>query len=538
MGSLSNYGALARGLLIPIYDLSPAGRGFSYLRATCPHSFRACVQSIALIIVSLTDTNGGTYRVLSGELITVRRLRMITFLHLSDIHFTNRDHGTQFDLDQQIRRALLEDVEQKPADGVDYDGVLITGDIAYRGQQKEYDIAKVFLSELFVRTGASAINTCMVPGNHDVDRKYVEPDLPLWAAHAKLREANNPTVWRDHIYKQLVKDPQRSLLAPLTGYNNFAQGYGCFTGMVPSLVAGEPDIPQLAWQRIFEKPLEDGSRVRLHGLNSALISDEGDAPGKLLVSDFQTSHFQRTTKVVDLVMCHHPPEWLMDKADVRKALRSFAPVALFGHEHDARVTGDKKEVHLFAGAVQPSRRDPNWLPTYHILQLSIVLDGDKRVLVVKVHTREYTTDPPCRFRPRRNEDELTVDEHHIVLPSAKMAPPRKIISVASETTSALPSGKENTMPAAEPTAPTPGDTAQHELLVYFFQLKTPQRYEAAFKAGLLRDGDDALDPQVMWAEVFRRAAQEQRLNTFWAAVADHVPAMKQKPNPFKNDPHA
>jgi len=52
---------------------------------------------------------------------------MITLVHLSDIHFSPRDDLSQFDLDQQIRKALLEDLEQKPADGANYAGVLITG---------------------------------------------------------------------------------------------------------------------------------------------------------------------------------------------------------------------------------------------------------------------------------------------------------------------------------------------------------------------------------------------------------------------------
>src|ERR1035438_1666031 len=127
---------------------------------------------------------------------------MITFVHLSDIHFVDRDHGTQFDLDQQIRRALLDDLVLKPADGANYDGVLITGDIAFGGKQEEYKCAQEWLDKVFAQTGTAAANTYMVPGNHDVDRAFVEPDLPLWAAHAGIREATDPIVWHDHIYKQ------------------------------------------------------------------------------------------------------------------------------------------------------------------------------------------------------------------------------------------------------------------------------------------------------------------------------------------------
>ena len=444
---------------------------------------------------------------------------MITFVHLSDIHFSPRDDLSQFDLDQHIRRALLEDLERKPADGASYDGLLITGDIAYGGKLEEYKTAQRFLDEVFNRTGASVTSTYMVPGNHDVDRDYVEPEFPLWDSHVRLRQTADPVVWRDLIVKQLQRDPLHSMLAPLKSYNDFAQGYGCLT---------KPD--QLAWHRIFNKTLDDGRAIRLHGLNSALVSDKGDAPGNLLVSDFQTSHFAHTPGVVDVVLCHHPPDWLMDKSALRNALRTFAPVALFGHEHSTRVAPDAKQVQLFAGAVQPSRRDPgDWLPTYHILQLLVEGADGKRELVVRIHTREFDKDN-YKFRPRLNENDEHVDEHRLSVGAwTQPTAATKIVecSPAPELCSTVD------VKVAEPTMPTQTETAKRELLVYFFRLGTPDRYSAANEAGLLRDGDDALPPQAMWAEVFRRATEEtQGLVKFWTAVASRTQALKGSPNPF------
>jgi hypothetical protein len=237
-------------------------------------------------------------------------------------------------------------------------------------------------------------------------------------------------------------------------------------------------------------------------------------------------------------MCHHPPEWLMDKNTIRSQLDTFVRIALFGHEHHTGVTADKKSVRLFAGAVQPSRRDPaHWRPTYHILQLSIASGEAKRELVVRIHTREFTTDAPIRFQGRRNEQELTFDDYRIELPLLKKdATPE--ISVATHTIPGVSLEEVITMQPAEPRTPTPVEIAQHELLVHFFQLLTPQRYQAAFRADLLRDGDDALDPQVMWAEVFRRAEVDKKLGKFWAAVSEYIPTMRAKPNPFPTETHA
>jgi predicted phosphodiesterase len=448
---------------------------------------------------------------------------MLTFIHLSDIHFSSGDDASQFDLNQQIRRALLEDLGARQADGAHYDALLVTGDIAYSGKEEEYDSAKQWLEEVYLRTGLSMKRTYVVPGNHDVDRRLVEPTFPLWASHEDIRRAANSVHWRATIETQLKRDRSHLLLAPLRTYNGFAQGCACKT-----------TADDLAWSIDFPCPLELGFIVRLRGLNSALISDAGDAPSKLLVSEFQTAKLADAPGVINVVLCHHPPDWLMDKAALREVLRRFAPVTLFGHEHSVRVDYDEKQVQLFAGAVQPSRNETGWLPTYHILQLAIAGTAGQPELRVRVHTREFHN---FRFRAWRFEDDQTILERRIAVP------PWDALSVVSETmvanTAEIVLNSGATMaPNGQNIANAQASDAQRELLVYFFQLRTPQRYEAAFNAGLLRDGDDALEPQSMWAEVFRRAAAEMKLNDFWTAVAAHTPAMAGKPNPFPRDTHA
>jgi hypothetical protein len=203
-------------------------------------------------------------------------------------------------------------------------------------------------------------------------------------------------------------------------------------------------------------------------------------------------------------------------------------VALFGHEHIVRLDSDEKQVRLFAGALQPDRDASDWLPTYHILQLAIDGTAEQPKLLVRVHTREFHN---YRFRAWHNEDNLTVFERCLAVPPWIAAAAQ--LDGADATAPKTVLNSATTMGDTEAqTANMPVMDAQRELLVYFFQLRTPQRYEAAFKAGLLRDGDDALDPQVMWAEVFRRAAEENKLGAFWTAVAAHTPGMTQKPNPF------
>jgi predicted MPP superfamily phosphohydrolase len=457
---------------------------------------------------------------------------MITFVHLSDIHFIDRDHATQFDIDQTIRRALIEDLVRKPASGANYDGLLITGDVAFGGKYEEYKRAQEWIDEIAAKTGTSPVNTYVVPGNHDADRSFVKVGLPLWAAHAELRSSDNRNVWHDRIYQQLVADPLQTLLAPLKEYNDFAQRYGCYTGMVKAAVAGEADKPHLAWQRVFEKPLEDGRHIRLHGLNSVLISDEGDAAGKMIVSDYQTSHFEHSPDLIEVVMCHHPPEWLMDKTEIRNALSSFVSIGLFGHEHSTRVEANENFVQLFAGAVQPSRRDSSWLPTYHIIRIGIENNGKQPKLLVQIHTREFDK-TTFSFRARRNRGEQPMEEYRLNIPKWDAPAKTDPIPVAIGVRIEVSSQTSSIMTDAETSTPTNSETAQRELMFYFFRLLNPARYAAADEAGLLKEGDDALNPQVMWAEVFHRAASENKLASFWSAVASRTPSLQKNQNPFK-----
>src|SRR5581483_4063687 len=80
--------------------------------------------------------------------------RALTFLHLSDIHFRHRARSsTQFDLETQLRKPLLDDIVSKPANGAAYDGLFVTGDIAFGGKKEEYEKAKGWLEEIYSKAG-------------------------------------------------------------------------------------------------------------------------------------------------------------------------------------------------------------------------------------------------------------------------------------------------------------------------------------------------------------------------------------------------
>lgn len=444
--------------------------------------------------------------------------RVLTFLHLSDIHFRHRaGSSTQFDLEAQLRKPFLDDIISKPANGAAYDGLFITGDIAFGGKKEEYEKAKGWLEEIYSKAGVLPERTYVIPGNHDVNRAMVPPKGAIWNNHAVLRAESNKVVRREILQTQLSKDPACDPLGPLEQYNEFAQRYNCRTAK-----------DKLAWVEIFPLCLSDGSILRINGLNSAINSDEDDDVGKLYVAPFQTQHFSRDAGVTDLVLCHHPPHWMLDMMEIDGALKSYARVALFGHEHNHRTQRVDNTVQLFAGAVHPAARDPDWLPTYHILQLSIEGTGKNRKLTVRIFSRELRA-LEHSFVARMATDNRPFEERIVDL-TEWQRPTRIPVAISAESNVYC---QQNAMTSEKvQTDETTTSPAFRELIVYFHRLSTPVRYKISTDLNLLLDGDD-VPPQQQWDLVFKRAREGNRLGELWDAVAKYDTVFASRGNPFK-----
>jgi len=94
----------------------------------------------------------------------------LSFIHLSDIHFT-KFSGDNLDLDRDLRNEILRDIRinAKKAIGKP-DGILVCGDIAYSGKVDEYERANQFLKEICSILEIPETSVFCVPGNHDVDQ--------------------------------------------------------------------------------------------------------------------------------------------------------------------------------------------------------------------------------------------------------------------------------------------------------------------------------------------------------------------------------
>jgi len=441
---------------------------------------------------------------------------MLSFLHLSDLHLTTVDAGTQFDADLKIRDALLADLGK---DGrTKFDGILVTGDIAYHGRADEFTRAKKWFEDVRVVSQAAPEALFVVPGNHDVNQVTASKDSSLWELHQSLRKSM-PYEDRLASLNKKLHDPF-DFLAALAEYRALALEYEC------------PSNPrELAWVQVLDNDrlLEDGTAIRFHGLNSALISDGDDKKANLLLGATQFHHFDSHPGYVNVVLCHHPHGWLMDGNEANDFFRKQAHIVLCGHEHDMRYYMEGGSLRIFAGAIHPNPRESRWEPCYHVIRLSIDTTV-KRELIVSVETRVWRQKDKC-FGPYVQSDGSTLYEQRIELPSwVRPTPELHAISDSSDAVSQVSSQPVKTVPTALTTDAFVA--ARRKLIVHFFRLGTLSRYQAVIDAGVWEEGDDAFGGQARWARVFERSEKAGKLGALWDVVAAKDETLTGQPNPF------
>lgn len=98
----------------------------------------------------------------------------IVFIHLSEIHFHYRWSGNAFDRDDDIRNELENDLRTVIGRAGSAVGVIVSGDIAYHGDRREFEFAKVWLNRIAGIADCEATNVLTIPGNHDIQRGVVQ----------------------------------------------------------------------------------------------------------------------------------------------------------------------------------------------------------------------------------------------------------------------------------------------------------------------------------------------------------------------------
>jgi predicted phosphodiesterase len=434
---------------------------------------------------------------------------MLVFVHLSDLHFSSREPGDSYELDETIRTELRHDVAAEVVKIGGVSGLLITGDISRSGDPGEYANAEGWLAELCGALGIGTENVWVVPGNHDVS----------WSAHKGFNEAlRNELATTDPMaldarLEAVFKDPESAaaLLAPLESYFEFARKYNS--------LPEDDEVPFWSWTF----GLSDQFVLRVQGINSVLISDRNDEERKprLVLGSVQTQ-LEREPGTVHLAMCHHPPDWLRDGA-IMEQVHVNATVLLTGHEHHSTVQRVSNCIWVAAGALHPDRGNKDWSPRYNILTIALVPDpgADPPAGKVEVCIYPRTWDGTARFvagLPGSGRECHFVDLDEV---AAKALTP---IGAVSEEYLPQPEGTDVKLLADR----------RLRLRHRFGELLSGTRNVIARSMGLSLGEIQRAGASQLADVVIARAESEDRLDELWDLVETGHYQMKEA-NPYRED---
>jgi predicted phosphodiesterase len=340
----------------------------------------------------------------------------------------------------------------------------------------------------------------VVPGNHDIDRSRIDGSRQIRNIHKAIKDAAPAYRYRELQAQLTDAATGRALFEPLAAYNEFAAHFNC-----------QVFHERLAWKQDLD--LAPGMTLRIHGFTSTLLSGavtqdgQDDKQLSLYLSPWQTGLLDPDPNVVNLVMGHHPPDWLMDQDEVEDAVHGRAAIHLWGHKHRQRINKDDQYIRLAAGAVNPDAGEPGWHPAYNLIELSVQGSGPARALHVTAHLLEWQTNPE-RYRARQDSQGQAIFQHLIHCPGDEHPTPP---APAAPSAGPALEGVAAVAAQAPDVEAAMGETSTRHLVIRWWGLPMAARREIALRLGLISEDEVSLPEPERYARALLRAKERNQL---------------------------
>jgi predicted MPP superfamily phosphohydrolase len=272
-------------------------------------------------------------------------MKSLQWLHLSDFHAGKDEYGQK-----QLFESIIEHIDNKIKSGLKPDMIFITGDVANKGKENEYEIfLNSFVLPLYERLGDST-KIFMVPGNHDVDRDEAR-------ATKRYGIVNEIPEFFDPNEKGLH---ERKVLFPR--FESYARAE-----MHEWITVGSDWL--LSAEGFFNYIHEIGDhKIGILGVNTAWLS-EGDndrhhlTPGKALI---ETGLKKLEGCNFKIVFGHHPLDWYdEDVTVVRSIFGKNGVIYIHGHLHknsgNQEFGAGRKFLTIQSGAAFQVRENEKWI---------------------------------------------------------------------------------------------------------------------------------------------------------------------------------
>lgn len=270
-------------------------------------------------------------------------------LHLSDLHIQGSG-------DPILKRAKeIVDATKNLDYELELAVLVLSGDLAYSGDDAQYQLAGQFIQEIAAGLGGSLkhkisgkqvpIGVVLVPGNHDCN---------FSSGSQKARSM---------VLRTVLQEPAQALDPSIveTGCAPQAAFFAFLEGVTPNPRKKLPSEPsgRLYYEYEFS---ESAKKLRFLCCNTAWCSELRETQGQLT---YPPSALPEATTQDDVVIAvlHHPYNWLESNVarEFRKRIEKIADLVLTGHEHDAgcrtqQNSGGERQTYVEGGALQETDR--------------------------------------------------------------------------------------------------------------------------------------------------------------------------------------
>ncbi|MFN6672773.1 metallophosphoesterase [Enterococcus gallinarum] len=304
--------------------------------------------------------------------------------HISDVHY----HPSQKNFDLEILCPLIKDLEkqnqEKPIDLICY-----TGDLIDKGgfdtlnpmviSECFQEFEKNFVTPILESLNLDKAHFLFVPGNHDIDRKKINPIFENGLVMALNSEDSIQNYMRNpsqlHLDRiEAYKNFERSFFADNIGYKGNEFGYG------------------------YSVETSDGS-IGVAGINSSWRCNDDTDEGKLIVGLQQLDSIKQSlnsdNKAYDLkiALMHHSFDFLLDaeKRSIQNEIMMDYDLLLIGHDHS---TNAQQSNNSYGTSLVVSQAPSNWTVNMRSQSLAhhngyTIIDYNKLEATLTLSFRRY-----------------------------------------------------------------------------------------------------------------------------------------------------
>lgn len=275
--------------------------------------------------------------------------REVTWLHISDLHFTD---DNDYDRSLVIDRLFDDIVMLREQMGFLPGCIFLTGDLSFSGQPLEYRNVEQFILRLERISGVPLERIFCVPGNHDVDRSYVVPEVNA------MRESLN------------CREDVSAVLGDSDRICQYAARHEAYFEFTRRLFPWAANLELSDLSYCVNLVLDDVP-ISIIGLNSVWVSSsysEQDT-GELLIGERQVNRALDRVENPEIIVAlfHHPIVQItgqhfkeFDARDVYGILNRRCDFVLCGHKHESEIWNmgvpGNESCYVTAGGTYTTRR--------------------------------------------------------------------------------------------------------------------------------------------------------------------------------------